>query len=268
MSQAEASETIVSFGGSSPSGDTLTNDICDPYFIGDLSRLKALRSFLIREAALPPDNPGLVSFGELNLLRLREGGRQPTPSEWEEVEQRNQALSNLLTPELRRKYLVGDVPQALTLQLPVIFILVGAVSLVLAIQAVGSEPIWGVALFVVWLICLGALGSIAFIAMNFLSVQTDATFDLSNFKLVALRIVLGALFALIITLPLGYEGFQTFASNIAMEAGRSSESIASEAPLLLLPFVLGFSTSLVMLVLNRLVDAVQSFFGRTADKPK
>ncbi len=33
--------------------------------------------------------------------------------------------------------------------------------------------------------------------------------------------------------------------------------------LLLLPFVLGFSTSLVIMILNRLVGAVQAFFGKS-----
>jgi TRAP-type uncharacterized transport system fused permease subunit len=34
-----------------------------------------------------------------------------------------------------------------------------------------------------------------------------------------------------------------------------------EAALFLLPFVLGFSTSLVMLVLNRFVESITVFFG-------
>jgi hypothetical protein len=35
--------------------------------------------------------------------------------------------------------------------------------------------------------------------------------------------------------------------------------------LLLLPFVLGFSTSLVIMILNRVIVGVQAFFGTTKE---
>src|SRR5712692_2664941 len=57
--------------------------------------------------------------------------------------------------------------------------------------------------YIVWLTALGALGSIAFIGMNVLSVQEDATFDLTNERLMILRIALGGLFGLILGLPFG-----------------------------------------------------------------
>jgi hypothetical protein len=36
--------------------------------------------------------------------------------------------------------------------------------------------------------------------------------------------------------------------------------------LLLLPFIVGFSTSLVVVIMNRLVDGVQAFFGRNGSR--
>ncbi len=108
--------------------------------------------------------------------------------------------------------------------------------------------------------------------MNALSVQDDMTFDPTNKRLTMLRISLGALFGLVLALPFGFTDFVTFChglvnvngnatsrlSDVALPAGQ----IAKQALMLLLPFVLGFSTSLVILVLNRLVDAVQSFVGK------
>jgi hypothetical protein len=41
------------------------------------------------------------------------------------------------------------------------------------------------------------------------------------------------------------------------------DSLLKPAIFLLLPFVLGFSTSLVIMILNRLVGGVQAFFGKT-----
>jgi hypothetical protein len=54
---------------------------------------------------------------------------------------------------------------------------------------------------------MGAIGSVAFIGMNALSVQQDVTFDLNNDRLMVLRIVLGALFGIVLTLPFGFTQF-------------------------------------------------------------
>jgi hypothetical protein len=81
-----------------------------------------------------------------------------------------------------------------------------------------------------------------------------------------MRIALGALFGLVLTLPFGFNAFLEFCKTIVVETsnteGSSASAITSQAILLVLPFILGFSTSLVILILNRFVDAVQGFFGR------
>ena len=63
--------------------------ICDRQFMDDVTQLKALRSYLIRQAKSP--EPGTVELGDLNLLRFDEKGRYPTDAEWR----------NLRTPKQR-----------------------------------------------------------------------------------------------------------------------------------------------------------------------
>ena len=109
---------------------------------------------------------------------------------------------------------------------------------------------------------LGALGAVAFIGMNALSVQSDVTFDLSNTRLAFLRITLGALLGAVLTLPFGIDAFKQFAFLAANPTAPDDPSFDTSGLLLLMPFILGFSTSLVILVLNRLVEAVQGFFGK------
>jgi hypothetical protein len=121
---------------------------------------------------------------------------------------------------------------------------------------------------VVWLASLGAIGSISFVGMNALSVQDDATFDISNTKLLVLRISLGALFGVVLTLPFGFNSFTTFIDLLLQGGSQTPEGsqplkeVPLQSLLLLLPFVLGFSTSLVIMILNQFVDAIQSFFGK------
>ncbi|GLR88894.1 hypothetical protein GCM10007857_56070 [Bradyrhizobium iriomotense] len=129
-----------------------------------------------------------------------------------------------------------------------------------------------------WLMALGALGSIAYISMNALSLQKSITFDIGNQKLLVIRIMLGAMFGLILALPFGFGGFEHFiqtldaikattssgattATDAKMAATLSAED-AMMAVTLLMPFVFGFSTTLVLIIINRLLDAIGVIFGK------
>jgi hypothetical protein len=243
--------------------------ISDKQFIEDLNRLKELRSFLIREAVRA--NFNAISFGKLNLLRYSETGRPPTADEWEQVEHQTHTLFNLLSDPLRKKFLLGEVPPVITL-LPLGFGCAALLCLLGAIFVTWFYPDTRpniLPFYLVWILSLGAIGAIAFIGMNVLSVQEDITFDVSNKRLMLLRVILGGLFGLVLTLPFGFDSFREFCKEIASGSARAAANtantkLAADAVLLLLPFILGFSTSLVIMVLNRFVDAVQTFFGRNS----
>jgi hypothetical protein len=83
--------------------------ISDQQFMEDLTRLRDLRSFLIREAVKADFNA--TSFGKLNLLCYSEKGRPPTAEEWEQVEHQTHTLFGLLSDPLRKKFLLGEVPR-------------------------------------------------------------------------------------------------------------------------------------------------------------
>ncbi len=268
---------VVEIFGSTPA--TEGNKINDFQFIHDLTLLKELRSFLLQEAAISLSKQGTdeLSFGALNLLRYGEGGRAPTLQEWSDVERHTQSLFRVLTEPLRRRFLLGQIPSWINF-LPM-FLAVVALGALAGAVVVQGRPLFGLEtlgakilpFYLVWLTSLGAIGSVAFIGMNALSVQQDITFDLTNRRLMVLRIVLGALFGLVLTLPFGFEKFQQFVAGIywgskTSEALGPTGTITAQAMSLLLPFILGFSTSLVIMVLNRLVDGVQAFFGRAGDR--
>ena len=81
-------------------------------------------------------------------------------------------------------------------------------------------------------------------------------------SLLAVRIVLGSLFGFFLSMPFGFYSFVTFWASVARGTpAPSAASFSFEAALLLLPFVLGFSTSLVILVLSKLVESISVFFG-------
>jgi hypothetical protein len=118
--------------------------------------------------------------------------------------------------------------------------------------------------FLIWLASLGAIGSVAFIAMNALSIQDDITFEITNMRLITIRISVGVLFAVLLSVPLVDFGFVSFCRELwkpSVFHVSDSKVITQQAALLLLPFVLGFSTSLVILIMSRMVDAIEVLFG-------
>jgi hypothetical protein len=89
---------------------------------------------------------------------------------------------------MRRRYLLGKVPRFLT-YLPIIFAIVALLAFILTtISYTGSlHFLWlgkpdgsrggnVLPFYLLWLMSLGAIGAVAFIGMNALSVQEDVTF--------------------------------------------------------------------------------------------
>jgi hypothetical protein len=250
----------------------VTDVIRDAMFMRELNNLRALCEFIRREQVdIRPDQAILLSFEKLARLRLAEprlwrstrGGRDARPEEWDLVEERTQALFNLLTEAQRRRYYLTKSEN--------IIVRIPSASVPLAVLVLVGEVFYPEAsfpLYVIWLCLLGALGSIAFIAMNALSQQKDLTFDLTNKRLMNLRVVLGALFGLVLAVPFGFGAFVKFGSDVrsiaALPGSMLDTDTLRQAVLLLLPFVLGFGTSLVLSFLNRIAEAIDVILGRRA----
>jgi hypothetical protein len=256
----------------------LDTALSDREFTRTLARLRRMASYLME---LDTDFEAKVleaaRLGALNLLKdvSPMKGRLATGKEWQDMQVRTQLIWSALTGPQRRKFLASEIPGWFSyLVLVLMFIAIGSISTAFVLK-VGAEPVGatGVAMagklffpFVFWIGSLGAIGAVASIGMNALSVQDDVTFDISSSKFLWLRVVLGALFGTVLTLPLGFVGFQQFLAVLASGDAKpvDANEAVKQASMLLMPFILGFSTSLVILVLNRMVEAVQTFFGKTA----
>jgi hypothetical protein len=256
-----------------------TTGIKDANFIKELNRLRELRSFLLQEGVpVSPGDSAALSLGDLNLLQCDDSGRVPTKEEWSELENRSQALFRLLSDPLRRRFLLGEIPTWFsTLSISLVFaalVALGVAMLALYVPLPRNMNTGSLVFifYLIWLVSLGAIGSVAFIGMNALSVQQDVTFDLSNRIFILLRIALGALFGLVLALPFAFRAFYGFLHGIQMfnpeNPGQTPDwqTVSAQAMLLLLPFIVGFSTSLVVVIMNRLVDGVQAFFGRNGSR--
>jgi hypothetical protein len=233
-------------------------------FTNELATLTSLKTLLLTQGVrIRDEDVGLLSFGELNRLRYDEKGRQPTIEEWERLDNHSRRLFSYLDEAegLRTRFELSQTANLIS-GLSVVFIVVALISLMGAILGVDRNAVL-LGCYFSWTGSLGAIGAIAFLSMNALSIQKDVTFDLTNKSLLAVRIVLGALFGIVLSIPFGFYGFIEFSEAVARGIATqrtTTFSLGSALPLLL-PFVLGFSTSVVILVLNKFLASITVFFG-------
>jgi hypothetical protein len=234
--------------------------------MNQFANLTSLKTFLLtRSVHIREEDVPLLSFGMLNDLQYSEKGRLPTVEEWEQLDKHSQKLFSYLDDGLRKHFELNQTANLIA-GLPVLLIFVALLfvallSLITAFFAVDRSLLL-LGCYFFWAALLGAIGAIAFLSMNTLSIQKDITFDLTNKSLLAVRIVLGSLFGFFLSMPFGFYSFVTFWDSIAHATPTpGAANFSFESALLLLPFVLGFSTSLVILVLNKFVESITVFFG-------
>jgi hypothetical protein len=243
--------------------------INDKKFCTYVARLKRLQYFLFEEAVpVNASNAPAIGMADFSVLQYDPDGRAPTIAEWSAAESQTQVLFLHLTPAMKRKFLMSETPWSVA-WLPALFLIFSSLSLFGAVASLALLPDFSLFFFyLMWVASLGAIGAIAYIGMNVLSIQDDITFDLTNMRLFSLRIALGSLFAVVLTVPVGYTDFYDWcvyvlnSKNPSVSAVGTTTGLTRQTILLLLPFVLGFSTSVVIVILSQLMDGIQVFFGR------
>jgi hypothetical protein len=260
----------------------------DDEFQRQLMLLRRTRRFLIEEGVpggAAVQRPGVespFSLGRLNLIRYRPPGfhwrRATTPTlatlaDWQLLEAKQDGMQRYFDAVLQHRFRLQATQRIITIT-PILLLVVSIGALITAVfppdlVLPGGTPMvsaaaWRFVGYLAWTSCLGGLGAIAFLAVNSLAIQEDATFDISNQGLVVMRIVIGALFGCIVSLPFCFPYFQDF-TNWVLKGG---DLAGGRGVLLLVPFLLGFSTTLVMAVLNRMIAGIESMFGIERSVPK
>jgi hypothetical protein len=147
------------------------NAIRDMRFINQVTTLISLKMFLLTEAVdISPEDAPLFSFGALYQLRYSDGGRLPTIQEWELLDKRSLKLFSYLDEERKKRFQLKQAANLIA-GLPILLIVTGLVSLMLATLTVDRNLLLLAYFF--WTMCLGAIGAIAFLSVNALSIQND-----------------------------------------------------------------------------------------------
>ncbi|MGO6784019.1 hypothetical protein ACC718_32830 [Rhizobium ruizarguesonis] len=254
--------------------DSVPARISDETFFVHVSRLKALRTFL-SQSAVPyrPSTSEHLTIGKIYELQYDKNGRAPRASEWDYVDSQIQEIYTILNVSQRKAFMATETPWLVPI-LALVLLILGLTDLLIlvAINTLGwNNPLifGGYVLFSTSLGALGALGSLSLNAI--LVPQTDIQFDTTNKRLVATRIIAGALFGCILSLPFGYGSFRFFIISYNTFTGSGTQQQTpltfAQGLLLLLPFVFGYSTSAILLVLQKFSEGLERFFGQSGRSP-
>lgn len=273
---------------SSATSSSTSDSIADLRFAGQLRGVEKLKEFLFEEKVLiQPDQLESLDLGPLNNLKYDAAGRSPSEAEWRALDKTLSGLVPLLTPELRWKLRIKEL-EFFFRKMPLIALGIAVSALffyVLFPQFFGNSlSTWGWNTYyfislIVWTISQGVLGACAFLGVSVVTARTAKqntasdplalAIDITDQNILTIRIILGAMFAFIIGLPLSYKGIDTIVKNLFPASGIQSQPPSSaqlkDYVFLLAPFMFGFSTSLVLGIFSRIVKSINTLLGISSE---
>jgi hypothetical protein len=255
------------------------NSIGDTRFASQLKEVQDLKRFLFEEKVkFNPEQIDSIDLGPLNNLRYRPHGRPPTADEWKLLDVKLSGLASYITDELRQKIRIRELGVYFG-TIPLLFLVVAVAAIIyyflyskfLAIDSVGFTASY-LGSLVVWTITQGGLGACAFLGTRVaikraagasISEALQEGADITDRSVLKIRILLGCLFGFLLGLP-----FSALALDNLLKAMFSLpvELNASGFAFIVVPFMVGFSTNLVLAILDRCVVSIRTFFGTTDGK--
>lgn len=146
-------------------------------------------------------------------------------------------------------------------------VLMSLFFLVLAIAILARQPYVGnpssanaMIYAALWCIALGGLGAIASIFLHLLKLVPQQTLNASDRFEFFGRIILGCLFSLVISISMVPNVHALFMALETINRPGATGNLPS-SPLLLLPFLLGYSIPLVLRLLEKIMQAVELTLG-------
>ena len=133
-----------------------------------LATLTSLKTLLLTQGVpIREEDVPLLSFGNLSHMGYGEKGRLPTAEEWDQLDERSRKLFSYLDQGLRKRFELSQTANLIAV-LPVLLIIAALLSLIAAIFV--GDRLSALACYFLWTACLGAIGAIAFLSMNALSI--------------------------------------------------------------------------------------------------
>jgi hypothetical protein len=261
---------------SAPLSNGDTNNINDERFIDQLREVQNLKRYLFEEKVkFKRGQLGSIDLGPLNNLRFWSQGRTPTPGEWKLLDQKMSILTSYLNDELRQKIRIRELRIFFGL-IPLAFLLasIGALLCRFLNGGIFTEDTLAfntsyLLSLIVWTVAQGGLGACAFLGTRVATKRLEKkpldrsmdTTDITDKSILKIRIILGCLFGSLIGIPIANLALDKIEAVLYPPANSSPNLIPSDLAFMILPFMIGFSTNLVLSILERSIDAIRTLFG-------
>jgi hypothetical protein len=246
--------------------------IANERFIRQLDELRQLKEFLFEEKVqFKEDDLDGIDLEELNNLAYASVGRVPSVGEWRTLDEKLSKLASYLNDDLRRKIRIHELKLYFR-YLPIGFLATTVVSTILYanLYLINSGSPWRALLWLLiisaWTASQGGLGACAFLGTSVImktSILNDASarenVDLTDRNFLTIRVILGTSFAVIIGLPYSPLGLNLipdlYLKGAILPVNEYNFTLS------LIPFLAGFSTNLVLVILGKIVGAIEAVFG-------
>lgn len=257
-------------------------------FVEQVDEATKLKQFLFQEkVVLSNEQLGRIDLGDLNNVAYKDNGREPTLTEWKELDEKYSALISCLDLPLRRKIRIKELGFFFG-QLPIILLATCALLTIVYLvfsRIVNADTFFGNLVWVVvlmgWTIAQGALGACAFLGTSVIATRavevtstrpsdarveprastTSDEIDVTDLNVLKIRVVSGALFAFLIGFLFSAQALTAIWKQLYDD---SPNLTFTQVAVVFLPFIVGFSTSFVLSVLNRIITSLQILLGMTS----
>lgn len=283
MSIARLTE-VVGVGADTPgsASDDKRGGISDRRFVDQLKEVHKCKQFLFEEKVkFDPNVLEAIDLGALNNLHFRVYGRAPTLDEWKQLDQKLLALTSLLTDDLRSRIRIRELGIFFG-PIPIVFLCVAIVAIfcfsllpkVIPDPSLVSYSVWFWLSAIVWTLAQGGLGACAFLGTRIavkraeganISQTLEEAGDITDRNVLKIRILLGCLFGFLLGLPFSTQSLNQM-SDLVTSDGTGPKFDPANFLYIVLPFMIGFSTNLVLAILDRLIVSIRTFFGIGASK--
>jgi hypothetical protein len=245
--------------------------ISDRLFVRQLGYTRSLVTFLIRRQALPEKPPDvLANLAALGSMRYSPRGRAVSEEEWRKLYAISHGLASELPLEIATAFSIWRLRTFFGL-FPFIFLIMGIAALeatYLEGYAVGGWYYFiGLAAVLSWTCALGGLGTSAFFGTSLLAQLASATGndqaklkEITDDTYLQTRLMIGILFAFVLGLPFGHLSLVTASTSLFKDVVWNDELFTTMLHILA-PFLLGFSTALVLSILERLIEGIKTTLG-------
>jgi len=209
----------------------------------------------------------------LGTLHYSPNGRAASVEEWQNLYAVSQEFVSQLPSEMVATFSIWRQRKFFGF-FPVIFSLIGFLALVgtylnKAYAEPNSELYWFVTLISVlsWTCALGGLGTSAFFGTSLLAQLASVSHndqaklkEITDNNYLRTRLMIGILFASVLGLPFGYASLNRASSSLYSDV-IWDDNLLTTIMHIMTPFLLGFSTTLVLSILDRIIEGIRTILG-------